>query len=212
MIGRIACVGEIMLDVLVSTNERHGGIRVRAGGTPVNAALAIGAGACVVGRVGADAAAAAIRAALAGVEARLVVDPELPTGTYVELADGTVHADRGATAALALADVLPLRADAVLLSGYVDLPVLDHVEARWRAFVCTPTTTAVPEAANVVFANDEEAQRLELGGREIVVVTHGADGATVRRAGGTTHIPATGKGGTGAGDAFAGRFLAELSR
>lgn len=206
MVGRIACVGELMLDVFVTALDRHGVVRVRAGGTPVNAALAIGAGALVVGRVGDDPAAAAVRAALAGVDARLTVDPELPTGTFVELADGTVHADRGANAALSLDDVLPLAADAVLLSGYVGLPVLEHVDARWRAFVCTPTTTEVPAAANVVFANDEEAGRLELGDREIVVVTHGAGGATVN---GRPMAP-TGDTATGAGDRLAGRFLASL--
>lgn len=208
MTGRIACVGEVMLDVFVGRPERHGPIRVRAGGTPVNAALAIGPGAVVIGRVGRDAAAGAVREALTGVEHRLAVDPELPTGTYVELADGTVHADRGANAALTLDDVLPLDADAVLLSGYAQLPVLDHVAARWRAFVCTPTTTAVPAAANVVFANDEEAARLELGEPELLVVTHGADGATVNG----EQVEPTGDTETGAGDRFAGRFLASLIR
>lgn len=212
MIGRIACVGEIMLDVLVATPERHGQIAVRAGGTPVNAALAIGPGAVVIGRVGDDPAGAAVRAALRGIEMRLAVDEALPTGSFVELADGTVHADRGANAALTLDDVLPLEADAVLLSGYVDVPVLDAVDARWRAFVCTPTTRAVPDAANVVFANDEEASRLDLGAREVVVVTHGPDGATVHRDGAAIRVPPTGTSGTGSGDAFAGRFLAELSR
>jgi sugar/nucleoside kinase (ribokinase family) len=208
--GRIACVGEVMLDVFVATGERHGEIRVRAGGTPVNAALAIGPRAVVIGRVGDDAAAAAIRHALRDVELRLAVDGELPTGTYVELADGTVFASRGANAALALDDVLPLDADAVLVSGYVDLALLEHVDARWRAFVCTPTTRAIPAAANVVFANDDEAARLDLGDRELVVVTHGAAGATVRRDGVTTALEPSGHTGTGAGDAFAGRFLTTL--
>ena len=206
MVGRIACVGEVMLDVFVSSRERHGRVVVRAGGTPVNAAVAIGAGATVIGRVGNDAAAAAVRAGLVGVAARLAVDPALPTGTYVELADGSVHADRGANDALTLDDVLPLAADAVLLSGYVDLPVLEHVDCRWRAFVCTPTTRTVPPAANVVFANDEEAARLELGEREILVVTHGAEGATVNG----EHVAPTGDTGTGAGDRLAGRFLRDL--
>jgi sugar/nucleoside kinase (ribokinase family) len=208
--GRIACVGEVMLDVFVATGERHGEIRVRAGGTPVNAALAIGPRALVIGRVGADAAAAAIRHALRDLELRLAVDPELPTGTYVELADGTVFADRGANAALALDDVLPLEAEAVLVSGYVGVPVLEHADTRWRAYTCTPTTRTVPAAANVVFANDEEAARLELGGREVLVVTHGAAGATVHRDGVTTHLEPSGDTGTGAGDAFAGRFLTTL--
>jgi sugar/nucleoside kinase (ribokinase family) len=204
VIGRIACVGEVMLDVFVTTAERHGPVRVRAGGTPVNAALAIGGAAVVVGRIGDDVAGAAIRAELP--DARLAVDPTLPTGTFVELADGAVYADRGASAALALADVLPLDADAVLLSGNVDVPLLEHVGARWRAFVCTPRTREIPAAANVVFANDEEAARLDLGEREIVVVTHGADGATVNG----TPMPPTGDTETGAGDRLAGRFLASL--
>jgi len=200
-----------MLDVFVVSGERHGEIRVRAGGTPVNAALAIGGGAAVVGRVGDDAAAAAIRHELRELELRLIVDRELPTGTYVELADGTVFANRGANAALALDDVLPLEADAVLVSGYVDLPLLEHVDARWRAFVCTPTTRDVPAAANVVFANDDEAARLDLGEPELVVVTHGAAGATVHRDGATTHLDPSGDTGTGAGDRLAGRFLASIA-
>jgi sugar/nucleoside kinase (ribokinase family) len=204
VIGRIACVGEVMLDVFVSTDDRHGPIRVRAGGTPVNAAQAAGPAAFVVGRVGNDAAASAVRAQLPG--ARLAVDFDRPTGTYVELADGTVFADRGANAALALVDVLPLDVDSVLLSGNVDVPLLDHVDARWRAFVCTPRTQAIPASANVVFANDEEAARLEIGEREIVVVTHGAAGATVNG----THLEPTGDTETGAGDRLAGRFLAAL--
>jgi sugar/nucleoside kinase (ribokinase family) len=68
----------------------------------------------------------------------------------------------------------------------------------------------VPDTANLVFANDDEAARLELGEREIVVVTHGAAGATVRRGGMTSHVEPTGDTGTGAGDAFAGRFLRTL--
>jgi len=208
--GRIACVGEVMLDVFVAGAGRHGAIAVRAGGTPVNAALAIGAGALVIGRVGDDAAAAAIRHELRELALRLAVDRERPTGTYVELADGTVHADRGANVALDLDDVLPLDADAVLLSGYVDLPLLDHVDARWRAFVCTPTTSALPDAANVVFANDEEASRLDLSGREIVVVTHGPAGSTIHRGGKAVRLGPSGDTATGAGDRLAGRFVASL--
>ena len=203
-----------MLDVFVTASLRHGAIRVRAGGTPVNAALAIGAGATVVGRVGDDPAAAAIRAALRDVGTKLAVDPGLPTGTYVELADGTVAADRGANAALAVADVLPLAADAVLVSGYiardVAAAVLEGADARWRAIVATPLGGELPAGANVVFANAEEAAQLDLSGYEIAVVTRGADGATVHRDGRATHVPPSGDTGTGAGDAFAGRFLASL--
>lgn len=201
-----------MLDVFVTSHDRHGPVRVHAGGTPVNAALAIGPGATVIGRVGDDASAAAVRVALAGVDLRLTVDDELPTGTYVELADGTVHADRGANARLTTADVLPLDFDAVLVSGYVSCAadVLAQTDARWRAFVATPLTTALPASANVAFANDDEASRLELSGLEIAVVTHGPHGATVYRDGKSVTIPPTGDTATGAGDRFAGTFLASL--
>ena len=64
----------------------------------------------------------------------------------------------------------------------------------------------MPDAANVVFANDEEAARLELGVREVVVVTHGPDGASVNG----LPIEPTGDTETGAGDRLAGRFVASL--
>jgi sugar/nucleoside kinase (ribokinase family) len=75
----LVCVGEVLLDVTMPPLAQgaviHAPIEVRAGGVAVNAALAAalaGAHACVVGRVGRDPAAAAIRDALerAGVEAR----------------------------------------------------------------------------------------------------------------------------------------------
>jgi sugar/nucleoside kinase (ribokinase family) len=210
----ILCVGEIMLDVLVRTGERHGRVEVRAGGTPVNAARAIGEGAVVVGRIGDDAAGAAVRADLARLDTRLVVDRDRPTGIYVELPDGTVRVDRGANAFLALDDVPPVRAEAVLVSGYVGIAgaFLSQTDVRWRAFVATPTTTEVPAAANVVFANDDEERRLELPPVEVLVVTHGAAGATLTRGGSSRHLEPTGTAGTGAGDALAGRVLASIVR
>ncbi len=91
MTGRIVCVGEVMLDVFAAPSReggRHGGAWVRVGGTPVTAALAVaqaGGHATVVGRVGADAAAAAIRSELegAGVDVRFAVDERHHTGTSV---------------------------------------------------------------------------------------------------------------------------------
>lgn len=98
-------------------------MRVRAGGVPVHAAVAAaraGARAEVVGRIGSDPAAAAIKEALAraGVNARLAEDPERPSGTYVEAGDA-IAADRGASAALVPSDIpSPLVAGAVLVSGH----------------------------------------------------------------------------------------------
>ena len=84
------------------------------------AAARAGARAAVVGRVGSDPAAAAIKDALAraGVEAQLVEDRERPSGTYVEARDA-IAADRGASAALVPGDIpSPLVAGAVLVSGH----------------------------------------------------------------------------------------------
>jgi sugar/nucleoside kinase (ribokinase family) len=224
--GRIVCVGEVMLDVLAAEpppGVRHGPVLVRAGGTPVNAALAAareGAEAVVVGRVGRDPAAAAIRAALAdaGVEAVLAVDEDRQTGAYVE-AGPTVVASRGASANLAPGDVPEVAARAVLVSGYV----LAHddtraaaeralaLDARWRGVTAVPLGPfEVPAAANILFATEDEAPAFDTDAFEVVVVTRGAEGAYVLRGGRTEYLPPTGVGGTGAGDALAGAFLASL--
>ena len=123
----LVAVGEVLLDVtapgLAAGSVVHGPVRVRAGGVPVHAAVAAaeaGGRAAVVGRVGSDPAAAAIRDALgrAGVTAWLQEDPALPSGTFVEARDAIV-ADRGASAALAVTDIpSPLAAGAVLVSGH----------------------------------------------------------------------------------------------
>jgi sugar/nucleoside kinase (ribokinase family) len=224
--SRIVCVGEVMLDVLAAEpppGVRHGPVVVRAGGTPVTAALAAGARgarAVVVGRVGRDPSAAAIRAALAdaGVEAVLAVDDERQTGAYVEVG-ATVVAARGASANLGPEDVPPLAADAVLVSGYT----LAHddtraageralaLDARWRGVTAVPLGPfAVPASANVLFATEDEAASFETDAFEVVVVTRGAEGAYVLRGGRTEYLPPTGIGGTGAGDALAGAFLATV--
>src|SRR5262249_9524777 len=120
-------VGDVMLDVITAAEPGgsvHGSVRVRGGGSALNAsvwAAREGARAAVVGRIGADPAGTMVRAAReeAGVEAMLAVDPEAPTGTVVYARDGVVAADRGATARLVPGD-LPerLEARAVLVSGY----------------------------------------------------------------------------------------------
>ena len=123
----LVAVGEVLLDVtapgLAADAVVHGPVRVRAGGVPVHAAVAAaraGARAAVVGRVGSDPAAAAIRDALARarVEAWLREDRERPSGTFVEARDA-IAADRGASAALSADDIpAPLGAGAVLVSGH----------------------------------------------------------------------------------------------
>jgi sugar/nucleoside kinase (ribokinase family) len=148
-------VGEVLVDVsapaLAPGRVVHAPVRVSAGGTAVNSALAaaaVGAQAAVVGRVGDDPAASAIRAALdaAGVTALLAVDDEAPTGTFVEAGageDAAIATDRGASARTR-ADDLPtaLAAGAVLVSGYLVLhddtapaaaAALARADARWVA-------------------------------------------------------------------------------
>lgn len=225
----VVAVGEVMLDVIVPPFEPrralHAPISVRAGGVPANAALAAaqsGAAVAVVGRVGDDPAAAAIRRALAdgGVTALLSTDAGRPTGTFVSSGDAVV-ADRGANAALIPADVPePLDARSVLVSGYALLQ--DDTAAAARAAIergglamvvaaATPILARVgaqrfhelADGAAVVLANREEARVLtgaeppaaaaELATRYgIACVTADADGAYASAGADVFHLPAAG--------------------
>jgi ribokinase len=184
----LVAVGEVLLDVtapeLSAGAAVHGAIRVRAGGVPVHAAVAAsraGARAAVVGRVGVDPAAAAIKDALArtGVAAHLAEDRERPSGTYVEAGDA-IAADRGASAALAPGDIpSPLVAGAVLVSGHALLhddtkaaARLTVVSARARHVAVVAASARLIESlgpaafheraagATVVIANAEESYAL----------------------------------------------------
>ena len=82
----LLAVGEIMLDVVGPP------LAVRAGGSPVTAALAVaalGGRAAVVGRIGDDSAGLAVSEELrrADVDLLLAVDPELPTGIFTSLGE-----------------------------------------------------------------------------------------------------------------------------
>ena len=187
----LVAVGEVLIDVslgkLVPGEARHAPIRLRAGGTAVNAALAAagaGARAAVVGRVGDDAAGRLIRAELAaaGVEPLLAVDPELPTGTFAEAVVGGEHAviaDRGATDALGQGDLPACDADAVLVSGYLLFHDRTHEVARMalRAFGAKLAGATGGSGSlvsrdrlldvGVLVVNDEEAKTLTgLAGEE----------------------------------------------
>jgi sugar/nucleoside kinase (ribokinase family) len=183
-------VGDVMLDVFADAAPAgavHAAVRVRGGGSALNAAVwaaSEGASAGVIGRIGSDSAATMVRAELAeaGIDARLAVDPEAATGTVVYTTDGVV-ADRGATARLSARD-LPERlvARAVLVSGYALLhedtqpaarAAVERAAAEWVA-VDVASTALVEHAgservlelargANVLLANEDEA--LALTGR-----------------------------------------------
>jgi ribokinase len=127
----LIAVGEVLIDVLLGElapgEARHAPVRLRAGGTAVNAAHAAalaGFRTAVVGRVGDDAAGRLLHAELAaaGIEPLLSVDSERPTGTFAQALVGgerAIVAHRGATDALDPADLPAVEADAVLVSGYL---------------------------------------------------------------------------------------------
>ena len=192
-----------MLDIasvaIAPGETTHAPIRVRAGGSPVTAALWAAAetlDATVVGRVGADAAGHAVRASLveAGVEARLATDAERPTGTFLETGIGegrSIVADRGANAGLSPADLGELSAAAVLVSGYVLLhddsaaagrAALEHATADWIAVdagsarlvtrLGAHTALDRTDGANAIFADADEAHALtgETGDAAVVAL------------------------------------------
>ena len=244
----LVAIGEVLVDVtlgeLAPGRVSHAPVRLRAGGTAANAALAAagaGARAAAVGRVGDDPAAGLIRAQLAaaGVEPLLAVDPELPTGTFVEASVGgerTIVADRGATDAFSAADLPAIEAGAVLVSGYLLFHERTHEAARAalgafgaRLAGATGGSSALADRArlagvDVLVANADEALALTglepepaaqalAGEVEIACVTLGADGAVAARG----ETVARAGGGTrwadalGAGDAFAARLLVALA-
>ena len=207
-------VGEVMVDVrapAVRPGQRsHGSISLRAGGTAVNAALAaasIGARVCVVGRVGDDGAGRLVRDALeaAGVECGLVLDAQLPTGTFVEVGDSIV-ADPGANAALTIADVP--RAAARVGGAALAVPSgrarpRGRRELRRRAGSRDRTGTSTSATTHPRPPTRSSARR---SGKYGAVAVRGA--TREFRA-----PPAAVAGSaTGAGDAFAAGFLVELAR
>jgi sugar/nucleoside kinase (ribokinase family) len=180
-------VGDVMLDVFTAAEPAgavHSEVRVRGGGSALNAAVwaaAEGARAAVVGRIGSDPAGTMVRAALdeAGVEARLTTDPRAVTGTVVYTRAGVV-ADRGATARLARRDIpRRLEARAVLVSGYALLhadtqpaarAAIERSRAQWTALDVASAelirrtgadrVLELASGVDVLLANEDEALAL----------------------------------------------------
>jgi sugar/nucleoside kinase (ribokinase family) len=175
-----------MVDVLCADSPSagsrvHAEVRIRAGGTAVNAAIAAaeaGAAATVVGRVGSDDSAALVSAALAerNVAGKLARDPELPTGAAVALGPSVV-AHRGANERLSPEDIPdPLEGDALLVSGFALFQhgsaaaaevALERFGGRWAAVdTASPKLAAQARVerlamnANVILATADEAQAL----------------------------------------------------
>ncbi|HZD78897.1 MAG TPA: PfkB family carbohydrate kinase [Actinomycetota bacterium] len=194
----LVTVGDLMVDVTVEASalraggDVHGTVRLRPGGSAVNAAVwaaASGATARLHGRIGDDLAGRLISEAIGqrGVEAVLAVDPGSVTGSMLVVQEGgerSMVADRGANARLSPADLpAQIEAEAVLVSGYVLLQegsaaagraALDRARARYVAVDAAswPLVEGVggerflrlTEGANVLFANASEARALT--GRE----------------------------------------------
>ncbi len=169
----------------------HAEIAVRAGGSAVNAALAAlaaGAHAAVVGRIGADASGDFIEAALAGagVEADLARDSSLTTGAAISLGPSVV-AHRGANAALSPDDVPnPVDAEALLVSGYA-LFQTGSADAGWAALDRFRGEWAAVDVAAPALAEKVDLDRLARSAGVLLVtndearVLTGTDGAAAAK-------------------------------
>jgi sugar/nucleoside kinase (ribokinase family) len=175
---------DVVADAFEPGGRVHAAVTVRPGGSAsvaATAAVAAGADAVVIGRVGDDPAGRLVVDALtaAGVRPLLAFDREARTGAVVATPHGIV-ADRGANAFLGPGDIPdPLRADAMLVSGYVllhddsapaALAALRRAVARWRAVDVASARLVerrgrqrffeLAEAANAGLANEEEARAI----------------------------------------------------
>jgi 2-dehydro-3-deoxygluconokinase len=246
---KLITVGDVMVDVVserlpVAGQRAHGSVRLQAGGSAVNAALAAAgfeADAEVVGRIGKDPAGDLVLSTLEakGIEARLVRDEDLPTGTAIALEDAVV-ANRGANARLSVDDLpLLLRGNALLVSGFALFQdgsrdaaraALDRFEGAWSAVdlaspALAPNASHGVHHANVVFATAEEAAAAtglepedaahELAHHfDVVCIKLGSEGALAVRGDRLDRAavePVARVSPFGAGDAFAAAFLVGLS-
>jgi sugar/nucleoside kinase (ribokinase family) len=252
-VGDVMLDVRVDADALEEGGDVHGRVLVRPGGSASNAAVwaaHAGASARVHGRVGTDTAGALIRDELIrrGVEPALALDAEADTGTMLvvhEPGERSMVSDRGANGRLTVAD-LPqgLEAKAVLVSGYALLfeptfeaakAALDRASARFVAVDAASWPLVrdfgpdrffqVTSRANVIFANDREAEALTgrrgedavdvLASRfPVVCVKLGEDGAVMSWEGlviRSHQQPVDELDPTGAGDAFDGVLLAQLA-
>jgi sugar/nucleoside kinase (ribokinase family) len=189
----LIAVGDVMLDVLGPAGGGtpiHAPIEVRAGGSAVNVArqaVRTGHSAAVVGRVGNDVAGRVVTEELrrAGIEPRLAVDADVPTGCVAALG-GLIVADRGANARVAPIDVGLLGARVVVVSGYLLL----HDDSQAAALAALAagsldpaTLTCVDLAAAGLVRRVRDLERL-LEGADVVV----GDAAAVEAAGGLERL------------------------
>lgn len=169
---QFVAVGDVMVDVvcseLPSPGARvHAEVSIRAGGSAVNAAvaaIAAGASAAVIGRVGNDPAAQLVTAELEelGVAAHLAWDQDLPTGTAVSLgpdpSSPSVVASRGANARLSREDIPDLlEIDALFVSGF----------ALFQAGSAAGARTALDRSSGAWAAIDLSSPALATAARDV---------------------------------------------
>jgi sugar/nucleoside kinase (ribokinase family) len=261
---RVVVVGDLAVDVLVAPlappvpgADVPARIATTPGGAGANTAAwlaACGVAVTLVARVGDDPAGRAAVAGLAGagVTPAVAVDPRAPTATVVVLGDGprasggppprgeavdpgrTMFSDRGAAARLAPADLPPLDAAHLHLSGYVlhdpgsrpaGLAALAAARAAGATTSLDPQATGLltagllrelggidlllPNADELAALTAEPATLLDVVGA--VAVTHGAGGASWVDRTGVVSVAAPEVDvvdPTGAGDAFDAGLLA----
>lgn len=184
--SRIVVVGDAGLDVLAAATalpepggDARAAITLRPGGAGANTAAWLadaGAAPVLLGRVGADPAAAQVHAELerAGVEAVLAEDPDAPTCTVIVLVDGTgqrtMLADRGAAGRLSPADIDPAAlagARHLHLSGYVLLDPSSQPAGL--------AALAAARAAGLTTSVDPQAAALLTDPREFLAMVAGVD-------------------------------------
>jgi sugar/nucleoside kinase (ribokinase family) len=216
---KLVTVGDVMVDVIsdqlaVAGQRAHGSVRLRAGGSAVNAALAareLGATVEVVGRIGADAAGDLVVSTLEGhgIDARLARDDKAPTGTAVALG-GAIVADRGANARFSPEDLPePLQGDALLVSGFALFQdgsrqgaraALERFEGSWTAVdLASPRLASADFDARIVFATTAELEAVPGLETRFEIVCVKDDYGVAR----TSPF--------GAGDAYAAAFLVALA-
>jgi hypothetical protein len=215
---RFVALGDVMVDVvadrLPASGERvHGSVRVRAGGSAVNAALvarAVRADTQIVGRVGTDWGGDLVPATLeqSGIDVHLARDDELPTGVAVALSDAVVAerarmpASRPTTSRRRCGEMPPRFRFRPVSEGSAEAAqtALRQFEGPWTAVdLVSPRLARRDFSARVVFATRHEAAAVPGLSERFEIVCMKDDYGVAR----TSPF--------GAGDAFAAAFLVAIA-
>jgi ribokinase len=242
MTGRVVVVGSLNVDLVTgverlprpgetvlasrSTRRYAGG----KGGNQAVAAAAAGARVVMLGAVGDDEPGRAYAARLAshGIEARLTVCPDRPTGTaYITVGEdgaNVIVVDPGANAALPAPEIAFDPGDVLLVQLEIPVGIVAQVVGQAHAqgarvvVNAAPYAALPPEVAGVadpVVVNEPEAALLADSGvvPRSLLVTFGAAGAQwdAERVDAVAVPNGQVRDTTGAGDAFCGALAARLA-